>query len=201
MKLTDVTFAYEDKVVLQNVSLDIPSGSMIKLVGASGLGKTTLLRGIAGLLLPICGTMETGGERFGMVFQENRLISQMSARNNLLVVGADFGAASKATATTLLEALFCEEQLAQVLSEKEPVTNFSGGMQRRIALARALYADNTCLLLDEAFTGLDAKTKHHVMEVVMQYRRRRTIILATHDKEVLDFFPGDRILLKQWCRD
>ncbi|WP_434309199.1 ATP-binding cassette domain-containing protein [Hominifimenecus sp. rT4P-3] len=162
---------YDGKVILKNFTWEFSTGCWC-LMGPSGVGKTTLLRLLCGLEKPDSGRiLIPDGIRFGMVFQEDRLCEGLSAIQNLQLVCA------KRQAEELLEEILPRDSLNQ------PVQELSGGMRRRIAVARAVASDAEALLMDEPFTGLDEETKGRVIDFVLRHRRERLLILVTHQAE------------------
>ena len=129
--------------VLRDVSLTVRQGETVCLMGPSGLGKTTLLRCVAGLERPESGSITGVPERLGYVFQEDRLCGVFSAVANVRL----------ATGRALPEAEILRhlEELGLAGSARRPVSQLSGGMRRRVAIARAVCAGPRLLLLDEAF--------------------------------------------------
>ena len=166
--------SFDGKQVLHDVNWTIRAGEQWQVCGPSGIGKTTLLRLLLGLEQPDTGSI-TGREnvRFAPVFQEDRLVEHWDAMANVTLVCED-----EAHAKQILCALLPEDALAQ------PVSTLSGGMRRRVALARALAAEGDILVLDEPFTGLDIQTAQHAMQVIMQYRAGRALVLVSHGSEV-----------------
>ena len=174
--LDRVCMRYGDARVLENFSHRFPEGRASLVLGPSGCGKTTLLRLIAGLEQPVSGTI-TGveGKKISAVFQEDRLFESLSAeRNVLLTAEAGF---SRADARALLEAL------GLGADARRPVRSFSGGMRRRVAVARALAADYELLLLDEPLSGLDEANRANVLEHIRACVAGRTLICVSHDPE------------------
>lgn len=180
IRLQNVDFAYGDKPVLQNFSLSVPAGRTLCLFGPSGCGKTTLLRLIAGLLVPDAGAVTVNG-RVSMVFQENRLIPYLTVRENLLAV------AGRA------EAL---QTLGLVGYENARVSDLSGGMARRVAIARAVSYGGDILLLDEPFTGLDAQNKRAAAECVRSAFAGKTILLVSHQSEDIALMQAEILRLE-----
>ena len=147
IELKHVTCAYGEKTPVRNLTLTLSDAGVIGVFGASGSGKTTLLRLLAGRLQPTSGTVEgLCGKRVSMVFQEDRLLPWRTALENVALVRDG----SSGDATRLLDAMELSAE-----AEKLPAA-LSGGMQRRVALARALNFGGDVLLLDEPFKGLDA---------------------------------------------
>lgn len=170
--LEGVSFAYDPaRPVLENLSLDLLEDGVICLAGPSGCGKTTLLRLLAGLVTPQAGTI-TGiaDRRTAMVFQEDRLLPRETVWQNT-VTTADAGARDRAA--RLLSRLGLGEHL-----HRRPA-DLSGGMRRRVALARALAAEPDLLLLDEPFTGLDEDAWRAAAELITS-EAPGLIVLVTH---------------------
>lgn len=173
--LQNVTFAYSKKTVLTDFSLSVKTGETVCLSGASGCGKTTVLRLIAGLETPQNGTVSVNGT-LAFVFQENRLLSWLTARDNIRLVAPD------ADADGLLKALGLPD-----VGDK-PVGQLSGGMRRRVAIARALAVQADILLLDEPFNGLDDDTAEMVAQAIRSVYQDKTVVLVSHhqrDAELL----------------
>ena len=148
------------------------------LMGPSGLGKTTLLRCVAGLETPDAGAVTGVPRRLGYVFQEDRLCDNFSAVANIRLV----------TGRTLPEKAILQhlEELGLSDSVRLPVSQLSGGMRRRVAILRALLAEYDLLFLDEPFKGLDRETKETVMADTRRRCAGRTVLLVTHDVAELD---------------
>lgn len=172
MRFDNITFAYGDKQVFSDFSLTISDGARIALMGASGSGKTTLLMLAAGLLQPQRGSLTTDANGAAFLFQENRLVPSLTAVRNILLV------APGADAVGLLTELGLGSEADEYPDE------LSGGMARRVALARALaYSASGLLLLDEPFSGLDDAARIETAACVLRHAAARTLIIATHDVE------------------
>ena len=174
MELNRVNKRYGEQVVLQDFSLKLPSRGAVCLFGPSGCGKTTLLRLLAGLEKPQSGriTVLRPG-RTAMVFQEDRLIEAVSPLRNVELGGAD-----RSRALALLAKLgLGEGELAGKRTRE-----LSGGMQRRIALARALAFGGELYLLDEPFKGLDEGVKEKAINLFRQAARQALVLFSTHDR-------------------
>ncbi len=144
-------------------------------MGPCGCGKTTLLNLLMGLIKPDHGSIRMpSGWKISAVFQENRLLDQMTAAANVALVSR----VKREEIEQLLLRLGIDEE-----SLGHPVSTFSGGMKRRVALARALLADFDVLFLDEPYKGLDVETRKNVMEIVGEYTQGKTVLLVTHDSE------------------
>lgn len=164
--------AYGGVPVLQNVTFSAGPG-VTCLMGPSGRGKTTLLRILTGLEQADSGRVFLpAGCHWGVVFQEDRLLERLDARENLrFVLG---GAYREETASGLLE------QLGLGDVGTKPAGAFSGGMKRRLALARALLAPADLLALDEPLTGLDGESRTQALECIRRWGAGKLVLLVTH---------------------
>lgn len=184
IEFKNVTFAYRGSKqnVLENFSLKIEKGERVWLSGPSGKGKTTILRLIMGLEKPKKGSLVIGeSAKISVVFQEDRLIPFVSVKKNISLFSGDQKA---------------EELLGKLgLSECADMTvdELSGGMKRRVALARALSKDFDILILDEAMNGLDADTAEKTAYVIDELCKNKTIIFVSHQKEQAERLCNKRI--------
>lgn len=182
---------FADALVLEDVRFTLRPGSFTALVGPSGAGKTTLLNIVSGLDDAFTGRLHwTGGKagRIGYVFQEPRLMPWLSTRRNIELVLADPAAAADRV----------EHLLTRVgLRERGDAFpgELSGGMQRRVALARAMAVDPDVLLLDEPFASLDEPTADSLRQLLITLWREQgnAVLLVTHNlREALAL--ADRVL-------
>lgn len=180
IRTTGLVKNYDGRTVLKSLDLCFPAGKTSGILAPSGEGKTTLLRILAGLEQPDAGTV-TGlaGKRISFVFQEDRLADWLSAVQNIKL------AAPSLADETIRRAMLAVGFPAQETEEKRPVSEFSGGMKRRVAILRAVLAESDVLLLDEPFKGLDAATKKEVIDYISQSLGNRTTIVVTHDPDEL----------------
>lgn len=167
MKIQNLSFAYGDKVIFDNLSLDL-NDKRICLMSPSGKGKSTLLRLIAGLLSQSSGSIEKDFEKCAFMFQDDRLLNNLTALKNVACVGDK---KDTARAKELLDFLEIDANLYP--------REMSGGMCRRVALARALHYGGDLLLLDEPFTGLDERLILKITDYLKALNCR--IIMTTHD--------------------
>ena len=172
LKLHNITHRFGEHLVLQNVDLSVSPKQRIALMGPSGVGKTTLLRIVLGLLKPDSGTVENCFSRTAAVFQEPRLLPWRTALQNVNLVLGD-GKATLEKAGFHLNQVKLEDALYKYPRE------LSGGMQQRVSLARALAAEGDLLVLDEPFKAMDEALRDHVMELVN--RTDAAILLVTHE--------------------
>ena len=166
--------SFGGRTVLRDLTFTAGPG-ITAVMAPSGTGKTTLLRILLGLERPDSGTVEgLAGKRLTAVFQEDRLLEHLSADGNLrFVLGSAF---DEAEALTLLEELGLSD------TGPQPVGEWSGGMKRRLALARALLAPFDALILDEPFTGLDGDNRRRAAGCILERTALRPVLLVTHDE-------------------
>lgn len=179
--LNNITKRFGKKTVIENFSVSLETGSRTALVAPSGSGKTTLFRIIAGLEKRFDGEREVDG-RIALMFQEDRLFDRVNVLENVTAVSRRDPEEAKRLLTDL--------GLSDTLEMYPPA--LSGGMKRRVALARALFFEGDVILLDECFTGLDDETKSIVASVINRETRGKTLVLISHDSEdavLLDCTP------------
>jgi ABC-type nitrate/sulfonate/bicarbonate transport system ATPase subunit len=175
IEIRNLSLFYGDKRVLDDVSLDLPSEGLTALTGPSGCGKTTLLRLLGGLERPQSGTI-TGLDpaRTAFLFQENRLLPWRTVSQHITDV------LHKERWGELTDWL----AFAELEGEGNSFPgSLSGGMARRLALARCAALGGGCLLLDEPFAGVDQARRERLME---RLRALKTpVILVSHEPDVL----------------
>ena len=171
--------------VLRDVSLTVRQGETVCLMGPSGLGKTTLLRCVAGLETPDAGAVTGVPRRLGYVFQEDRLCDNFSAVANIRLV----------TGRTLPEKAILQhlKELGLSDSVRLPVSQLSGGMRRRVAIARAVCCGPELLLLDEATSALDNESEILVGQSLDKLAKGRTTLTIAHRLTTIK--NADRILV------
>ena len=174
MKIEQLNFSFDNKQVFHDFNLEIEHGSITALMAPSGSGKTTLLRLIAGLIKPQSGVIDTNGQTVGIMFQEPRLFGQLTALQNVKMV-IKTRSDKQARAMELLDAFNVVDA-----ADKYP-DELSGGMAKRVSLARAIAYEADILLLDEPFSALDKDTKADVMRTTKQLLEGKTVLLVTHD--------------------
>lgn len=185
--------------VLKDINIDLKGGEFVSIVGESGCGKSTLLRIIAGLDRPTDGEVLIGGERVagvsskvGILFQESRLLPWYSTERNIaygLPKGMD-KKEGRERVKTLIETVGLKG------FEKALPSQLSGGMQKRVAIARTLAGRPKVLLLDEPFAALDAFTKMNMQEEILRIwgREKITTLLVTHDIDEA-IYLGERVVM------
>lgn len=175
--------AFQDVVVLQDFSFVFADGKRYCLMGPSGIGKTTILRLIAGLLRPDRGVVKAHGRTVSFVFQEDRLLPWCTAKENIALVSDD------STAAYYLHALGLSS-----FADAYPKT-LSGGMKRRVAIGRALAAKSDIYLFDEPLKGLDEARKENIAALIAEKTKEQLCIFVSHDKEEAALFGAEIITL------
>lgn len=180
--LKGIRKAYGQQIVLDGFSHRFEANSVTCVTGRSGCGKTTLLRLIAGLELPDAGTISGRPEGgISMMFQEDRLPPSLSASGCLRCVLKK----TPKRESEIARALFALDLDPQA---RQRVAEYSGGMRRRVALARALLFPSPLVLLDEPFKGLDADSRARAIAFAKPLLCGRTVLIVTHDpKDAPDF--------------
>jgi len=177
-----VSFAYGEKTIFTAFSKSFPLGKTYALVGPSGCGKTTLLRLLAGLETPQSGSITVPQmAKITTMFQENRLLPWLTVRQNVALV---LSTPNEALIDWCLAAVELDGY-----TQKYP-DELSGGMQRRVALARALAHGGDILLLDEPFNGLDEALKERIAPKIKERFEGKTIFLVTHSEQEAALLDG-----------
>ena len=179
ISLQHVSLDYGDKRVLDRFSLTLPEGGITCLHGPSGSGKTTVLRLLAGLVVPQSGTIVGKPKKPALLFQEDRLLPSFTALEN---VAAVLPKAREDEAEVWLSKVGLLEDAH--LRPRE----LSGGMQRRVALARALAYGGDFLLFDEPFTGLDMSLTRQMAALVLE--TGTPALVVTHSREEIALLGG-----------
>ena len=183
IEISHVTAGYGEKRVFEDLCLRLPEGGAVALMAPSGYGKTTLLKLLAGLLIPQKGTVSgLENRKIAFLFQEDRLLPWLTAEKNVEIVS------DERTAREWLEKMEIPE--AGVLPRE-----MSGGMQRRVALARAMAFGGDVLLLDEPFKGLDEALRARIAGRIRG--QRKLTILSVHDPEEADLMGAEILRLDE----
>jgi ABC-2 type transport system ATP-binding protein len=202
IKVENLTKNFDGVIAVDHISFSIPVGELFGLLGPNGAGKTTTINMLATLLKPTSGSGEVAGydvkqdrdhvrRSIGVVFQEPALDTKLNGRENLEFHAMMYGMGREERRERIDEVL----QLVE-LTEKEKVLveNYSGGMKRRLEIARGLIHKPQVLFLDEPTLGLDAQTRRHIWDYIKKLNKEGgvTIILTSHYMEEADFLC-DRI--------
>lgn len=181
IEVRNLSLHFGDRGLFDNLSLTVPGGQWVSLLGASGAGKTSLLRVMAGLAPATCGeVVASDGKpipgRLAWMGQKDLLYPWLSVRENVALGARLRGEkVDHARVATLLE----QVELASC-ADARPAT-LSGGMRQRAALARTLYEDRPIVLMDEPFSALDTLTRTRIQTLAATLLAGRTVVLITHD--------------------
>lgn len=208
IKLVDLVKSFDDKVITDHLDLDIPQGQMTIIIGRSGEGKSVLLKQIVGLIKPTSGHIYVDGidsttlspkeleayfAKFGYVFQFAALLDSLNIFENIGITLLESGVPRKEVIPIVLEKL-AQVNLQEDVLYKYP-SELSGGMRKRVGLARTLIAQPEIILYDEPTTGLDPITSRVIHELMfkMQKNLNVTSVVISHDLE--SFKYADNIAL------
>lgn len=172
---------FGDGRLFDELCLDLPGGQLTALLGASGIGKTSLLRVVAGLLLPLTGQIAAGdgrrlADRIAYMGQQDLLLPWLTVAANVTV-----GAALRGERPDHGRAFRLLDQVGLGANARAMPATLSGGMRQRVALARTLYENRPVVLMDEPFSALDAVTRAHMQTLAADLLHGRTVLLITHD--------------------
>jgi ABC-2 type transport system ATP-binding protein len=187
-----LTKKYEDKLALDNLSLQVGKGELFGLLGPNGAGKTTTISILCGIVKPTSGTAEICGydiqknpqkvkEQIGVCIQETAIYPYLTGLENLALFGSLYGMNKKAIkerSKLLLEKMELKEDAKRITSK------YSGGMKRRLSLALALIHDPRIAFLDEPTVAMGPQSRHSVWDFIKEQKDKgKTIILTTHYME------------------
>lgn len=192
-----LSVSFGQQEVLRDITLEVPRGQTLAIIGESGCGKTVLLKSIIGLVKPTEGDVLFEGQsmarldekslareriRFGYVFQHAALFDSMTVAQNVSFPLRQHRRLNRADVERTVASRLNEVGLSTAVLEKKP-SELSGGMRKRVGLARALIMNPEILLYDEPTTGLDPIVSDVINELIMRTRSRHivTSIVVTHD--------------------
>ena len=195
---------FGDARVVKSIDFDVPAGKCFGILGPNGAGKTTTLRMLLGLCMPTGGALSVLGEpvpdagrsvrrRVGVVPQIDNLDPDFTVEENLFVYAQYFGISRRTAAPRIAEVLELVE-----LSDRTamPIGALSGGMKRRLSIARALVNNPELLVLDEPTTGLDPQVRHLIWSRLRELGRRgKTLLLTTHYMDEAERLCDELIVL------
>jgi phospholipid/cholesterol/gamma-HCH transport system ATP-binding protein len=210
LEVEDLQAAYADQIVLEDVSFAVRPGEIVVVLGATGSGKSSLLRCIVGLLAPLRGRVRIRGrdvhaasevEReeilrdVGLAFQEAALLNSMTTAENVALPITEHWRIEEETALMLARMRLARVGLAGA-GAKLP-SELSGGMRKRAGIARAIALEPSLLLLDEATSGLDPTTARAIDELVLDLRARTGmgIVAVSHDVGSINTIADRAVML------
>jgi putative hydroxymethylpyrimidine transport system ATP-binding protein len=169
------------ETLFDGLSLDLPAGRVTALLGASGVGKTSLLRALAGMAVIESGRITATDSlpvfsRAALIGQQDGLLPWLSSLGNVTI-----GARLRGTRPDLAHARHLLAEVGLTGRETALPATLSGGMRQRVALARTLYEDRPIVLMDEPFSALDSLTRAQMQTLAARLLRGRTVLLITHD--------------------
>lgn len=170
----NVDFSYGKKKIINDFSLSVDIGEKICFFGESGNGKTTLLRLICGLAKPDSGELFVYSKKIRPVFQEDRLLPFLTSKENVEMFSEGKSA----------DEIF--EKLNLAGNENLYPSELSGGMARRVSIARALSSEGDIYIFDEPLSGLDDENKKIVLQLIADKTAGKTVICVLHDKETAE---------------
>ena len=197
LSVDGIAVRFGSQEVLRDITLEIPAGQTLVVLGESGCGKTVLLKTLIGLVRPAHGEVRFEGRpldglsdrelaqlrtHFGFVFQNAALFDSLTIADNIAFPLREHTRLGAAEIVTIVEELLAEVGLPRSVARKKPV-QLSGGMRKRAGLARALALDPPVLLYDEPTTGLDPIMSDVINELILRVRARDgvTSVVVTHD--------------------
>ncbi len=210
LEIDDVSVQFGSQPVLRDISLTIPAGETLVILGESGCGKTVLLKTLIGLVRPTRGEVRFEGQslgrmnerqlatirtRYGFVFQGAALFDSLTIADNIAFPLREHTRIGEREIAEIVESLLLEVGLPRSAARKKPV-QLSGGMRKRAGLARALALDPPLVLYDEPTTGLDPIMSDVINELILRVRAREgvTSIVVTHDMQTARKV-ADRIIM------
>ena len=179
---------FGDNRVLDGIDLEVPGAAVTTIIGKSGIGKSVLLKCVAGLLAPDAGRVRFaedagrgGGTAFSYMFQNNALFDSLTAFDNIALPLRESRSVPKREVRERVTAMLEQMDLADA-GDRYP-GELSGGMRKRVALGRALVTEPRIVLFDEPTTGLDPERKFGVFAMIADYRERFgfTALMVSHD--------------------
>lgn len=202
LELDQVSVAFGDRTIIKNMDFAVHAGEFLCLVGPSGCGKTTLLRLLAGLMVPTTGEVRFHGKRITEPSLERAIVFQDYGRALLpwRSVSDNIALALEALRTPVIQRKARVEELLDITGLRHARDHFphqlSGGMQQRVQIARCLAQKPRLMLMDEPFGALDAITRQHLQDEIAKLTREHgtTVVFITHDLEEA-IYLGDRVIV------
>jgi manganese/zinc/iron transport system ATP- binding protein len=196
IEITDLTVAYQEKPILWDVDLEVPSGILMAIVGPNGAGKTTLLKSMLELVQPAAGKVTIYGKPYR---QQRRLVGYVPQRGSVdwdfpttvldvVMMGqyGNLGWIRRPGSAERNAALIALEKVSMQEFANRQISQLSGGQQQRVFLARALVQDAQVYLMDEPFQGVDAVTERAIVNLLQELRSAgKTVVVVHHDLQTV----------------
>jgi ABC-2 type transport system ATP-binding protein len=197
LELINLTKKYGDYTAVDNITLKVEAGEIFGLLGPNGAGKSTTVSMISTVKAPTSGEIKIDNKCLsknsieakkvmGIVPQDIALYEALSAKDNLEFFGSLYGLSRKTVKERTLEVL----ELIELMDKKDqPVSEFSGGMKRRVNIGIALMNNPKLLILDEPTVGIDPQSRNHILETVKKLNNEKgmTVIYTSHYMEEVEF--------------
>ncbi|GFZ33083.1 ABC transporter ATP-binding protein [Clostridium zeae] len=197
LELINLTKKYDDYTAVDNITLKVEAGEIFGLLGPNGAGKSTTVSMISTVKSPTSGEIKVDNKSLnknpieakkimGIVPQDIALYEALSAKDNLEFFGSLYGLSRKELKKRTLEVL----ELIELMDKKDqPVSEFSGGMKRRVNIGIALMNNPKLLILDEPTVGIDPQSRNHILETVKKLNEEKgmTVIYTSHYMEEVEF--------------
>lgn len=191
IEVKNVTLKIKDKILLNNVNINIEKGSAVGLIGDNGSGKTVLMKCICGFFMYQQGEINVNGKRIGkdtdfpenmgLIIETPGFIPYFSGYKNLEYLASIKGKISKREIINALEKVGLEQEM------NKKAGKYSLGMRQRLGIAQAIMEDPDILILDEPMNGLDSFGVEVVRELLLELKQKgKTILLTSHNKEDID---------------
>lgn len=190
IKVENLTKKFKDFVAVDDISFAVGSGEIFAFLGPNGAGKTTTIKMLTTVLGPTSGQIQINGfdptkdknqarHSFGIVFQDSSVDDELTAYENMQIHGVLYGIPKKERKAKIQQLLEFVELWDR---RREVVKNFSGGMKRRLEIAKGLMHHPAILFLDEPTQGLDPQTRNHIWEYIkkMNQEEKMTVFFTTH---------------------
>ncbi len=206
--LKNITVTYNNTTALEDISLEIPQGRLVGIVGPNGAGKSTLLKAIMGLCRLSSGSISILGKPFNKIYQKLAYVPQRASVDwdfpinvyDVVMMGRYghlgwFGRPGKKDKEIVLDAL---KKVDMLELKDRHISELSGGQQQRVFLARALAQEAEIYLLDEPFSGVDAKTENAILDILKELcDTGKTVIVVHHDLNTVSAYFNWVVLLNK----
>ena len=196
IEVTDLTIAYNEKPVLWDVDMEVPSGILMAIVGPNGAGKTTMIKSILGLIKPAAGQVLIYGKPYA---EQRHLVGYVPQRGSVdwdfptsvldVVMMGRYGALGwikRPGSAERAAAMDSLEKVGMQAYAQRQISQLSGGQQQRVFLARALVQDAQLYFMDEPFQGVDATTERAIVTLLQELRSAgKTVVVVHHDLQTV----------------